>query len=223
MQKLQNEIGYFFKNDSLLKEAFSHPSLHGNHEFAGRDYERLEFLGDAVVNMIVTDMLYFKFKSLSEGDLAKMRSYLVSKDFMVQVANNINLAKYIIMGSSEEGAGGRQNPNNLENVLEALIGAIYVDGGLEPAFCMVKKYWSSFVTSDIAEFADPKTKLQEQLQDRKLDLPIYEVVSRDGPPHAPEFVVECLVEGFGKARGVGRSIKAAEKEAALKLVVKLGG
>ena len=207
----------------LLKEALSHPSLHGDHEFLGKDYERLEFLGDAVINLIVTDMLYHKFHSHVEGDLAKMRAYLISKDFMVKVANNIILCDYIIIGSSEETAGGRYNPNNLENVLEAIFGAIYLDGGLEQATKAVSKFWNQFITSDIAEFTDPKTALQELLQERGLPLPKYEVVNKDGPSHAPEFTVQCIADTIGEENGVGKTIKAAEKEAAMLMLARING
>ena len=220
--KLQSIIGYQFNDIMLLQEALSHPSLHGDQEFRGCDYERLEFLGDAVVNLIVTDILYHKFKSHLEGDLAKMRAYLISKDFMVKVANNIALSDYIIMGSSEEASGGRYNPNNLENVLEAIFGAVYVDGGIDQAMKVVSKFWNQFIKADIADFADPKTALQEWLQERGLSLPRYEVAEKSGPSHAPEFTIECIAETMGSEYGIGKSIKAAEKEAAIKMLARIG-
>jgi ribonuclease-3 len=185
LDKLQHILEYQFVNPMLLTEALSHPSLHGNNEFLGKDYERMEFLGDSVINLIVTDILYHKFKSHVEGDLAKMRAYLISKDFMVKIANNISLSDYIIIGSSEEISGGRHNPNNLENVLEAICGAIYLDGGIEQATKVVSKFWDQFITDDIASFSDPKTTLQELLQERGLPLPKYEIKSKDGPSHSP--------------------------------------
>jgi len=205
----------------LLQEALSHPSLHGNNEFQGKDYERLEFLGDSVINLIVTDILYHKFKSHMEGDLAKMRAYLISKELMVKIANNISLSNYIIIGSSEELSGGRHNPNNLENVLEAICGAIYLDGGLDQAAKVVSQCWHQFITSEIITFSDPKTTLQELLQERGLSLPKYEIKSKDGPSHSPEFTVRCIADTLGSAYGVGKSIKAAEKEAAIKMLASI--
>jgi ribonuclease-3 len=219
--KLQEILNYHFTDEMLLREALSHPSLHGNNQFLGKDYERLEFLGDAVVNLIITDILYQRFKSLVEGDLAKIRAYLVSKDFMVKIAGEIQLSDYIIMGSSEEISGGRYNPNNLENVLEAILGAIYLDGGLEKAMMVVSKFWSQFIKADIAEFADPKTALQELLQERGVSLPKYEVVCKAGSSHAPEFEVACIVESVGSENGYGKSIKSAAKEAAIKMLARI--
>lgn len=221
IRKLPDILGYQFNNDTLLKEALSHPSLHGDEGFLGKDYERLEFLGDTVLNLIVTDILYHKFSSSVEGNLAKMRSYLISKDFIVKIAEEIGIKSYILMGSSEETSGGRENPNNLENVLEAIIGAIYLDGGIESAFKVVSKFWNKFINEEIFYFADPKTQLQELLQERKVGLPKYTIISKDGPPHSPEFTIECLADGVGAEIGTGKSIKSAEKEAAIKVLKRM--
>lgn len=221
ISKLQGILGYQFREVMLLREALSHPSLHGDNEFRGKDYERLEFLGDSVINLIVTDILYHKFKSHVEGDLAKMRAYLISKDFMVKIANNIALFDYIIIGSSEEVSGGRHNPNNLENVLEAICGAIYLDGGIEQATKVVSKFWAQFITEDISTFSDPKTTLQELLQERGLALPKYEIKCKDGPSHSPEFTIRCIAETMEPEYGIGKSIKAAEKEAAIKMLARI--
>jgi len=219
--KLQKILEYQFRDIMLLEEALSHPSLHGDNEFHGKDYERLEFLGDSVINLIVTNILYHKFKFHVEGDLAKMRAYLISKDFMVKIANNIALSEYIIIGSSEEVSGGRHNPNNLENVLEAICGAIYLDGGIEQATKVVSRFWNQFITEDIATFSDPKTTLQELLQERGLPLPKYEIKSKDGPSHSPEFTVHCIADTLGSEYGHGKSIKAAEKEAATRMLASI--
>lgn len=219
--KLQEILAYQFRDTTLLREALSHPSLHGDNEFHGKDYERLEFLGDSVINLIVTDILYHKFRSHAEGDLAKMRAYLISKDFMVKIANNIALSDYIIIGSSEEISGGRHNPNNLENVLEAICGAIYLDGGIGEAAKVVSKFWNQFITEDIATFSDPKTTLQELLQERGLPLPKYELKCKNGPSHSPEFTIQCIADTLGSEFGIGKSIKAAEKEAAIKMLASI--
>mgnify|MGYP000609042232 CR=1 FL=1 len=118
---LESLLGYKFRNMELLNEAISHPSLRGNPSFSGKDYERLEFLGDAVINLIIAQNLYFSFPTSSEGDLAKMRSYLISKDFMVEKAKELNLGEYLIMTFGEESSGGRENPNNLPPIIISLL------------------------------------------------------------------------------------------------------
>lgn len=221
MQNIQQILEYKFKDIALLQEALSHPSLHGELTFKGKDYERLEFLGDAVLNLIVTDILYHQFGSAVEGNLAKRRAYFISKSYIVQIAQEIGIADLMIMGSSEETSGGRQNPNNLENVLEAIIGAVYIDGGMENAFKIVSKFWNKNIQDDIIDFSDPKTVLQELLQERKLGLPKYTIISRSGPAHAPEFTIECSATDVGSEIGIGKSIKYGEKEAAIKMLKRI--
>jgi ribonuclease III len=216
--KLEEILGYKFKNVSLLKEALSHPSLHGNSSFMGKDYERLEFLGDAVVNLLVTETLYSKYKDSEEGDLAKMRAYLISKDFMVKIAKMIGLGQYMVLGGSEEAAGGRDKPNNLENMLESVIGAIYLDGGIEPIRKIVSKLWDDFITEDIILISDPKSTLQELLQEKGMQPPVYKVIEKTGQPHAPLFTVIAKIDDDNYEYGYGNNIKSAEKEAANKMI-----
>ncbi len=217
--KLEDSINYKFNDLSMLQEALSHPSLHGYASFSGRDYEKLEFLGDAVVNLIITETLYSNFQTHKEGDLAKMRAYLVSKEFMVKKAKELDIGMYILMGSGEEVAGGRDNPNNLENVLEAIMGAIYLDGGLDSVRNVILNLWGN-ISPDILLTSDPKSTLQEMLQDRGIRHS-YNVVEKQGQPHSPTFKVMLEIDGGNFEYGSGNSIKMAEKEAAIKMLAKL--
>jgi ribonuclease III len=221
IKALQDILEYQFQNISLLEEALSHPSLRGSQTFLGKDYERLEFLGDSVISLIITDVLYHTFLNYDEGDLARMRSYLVSKEFMTKIAGIINIGECIIMSSSEEVSGGRDNANNLENVLESVIGAVYLDGGIEIARKVVIKFWQPYITKDIAFISDPKSMVQEILQERKLGLPQYEIYDKTGPAHAPIFTVIVKTSDSMEAYGIGKSLKSAEKDAATKLMSKL--
>jgi ribonuclease III len=216
---LEKLLDYKFRNPALLQESLSHPSLRGNPSFSGQDYERLEFLGDAVANLVIAKILYTKFPDVSEGDLAKMRSYLISKDFMVQKAKELNLGEHIIMAFGEESSGGRENPNNLENVLEAVIGAIYLDGGLDEVSKIVEKLWGKIDIKTISQ-SNPKSTLQELLQDKKMPNPTYEVVEREGEVHAPTFKVMLKIDDDTVEYGYGSTIKAAEKEVANKMILR---
>ena len=217
---LEKLLHYKFRDVSLLNEAISHPSLRGNASFSGEDYERLEFLGDAVVNLIIAQILYSKFPREDEGGLAKMRSYLISKDFMVQKAKELDLGGYIIMAFGEEASGGRVNPNNLENTLEAIIGAIYLDSSLTEAGKVVEKLWGN-IDMNIISSSNPKSTLQELLQDKKIPTASYEVVEKEGQIHAPKYKVMAKISEELVEYGYGTTIKAAEKEAATNMIARL--
>lgn len=217
---LEKLIEYQFKNTSLLEEALSHPSMRGLSDFEGQDYERMEFLGDAVINLIITKILYFQFPDYDEGDLAKVRAYFISKDFMVQKGAELGLGEYIIMASGEESSGGRDNPNNLENVLESIIGAIFLDGGIETAAKIVEKLWGRLDPQMSCE-VNPKSFLQEFLQDKEMGLPIYEVVEKTGQMHSPTYKVSVKAAEKLLEYGIGSNIKKAEKDAAKNMIKKL--
>jgi len=216
MKKLQEKTGYKFKKDALLKEALSHPSLGGD-----KSYERLEFLGDAVLGLIISEMLYKNFPDDEEGHLAKKRAALVCGESLAKIAREINLGEHILMNAGEENANGRDNSANLENVLEALAGAIYLDGGLKAAQNLIEKYFSKLLTEMPEAPKDPKTELQEWAQARGLPIPDYNIIEQQGPAHAPLFKVEVSVEGHGKASAEGNSKKMAEREAAKLLLEKI--
>ncbi len=217
IKELENAINYAFNNKSLLIEALSHPSLKQRQSKTPiKNYERLELLGDAILNFIITELLFKRHATGSESKLAKIRACLVGRDSICAVASEFDLSKYIIMTLGEEHGGGRNNPNNIENTMEALIAAIYLDSNIETITQIVKNWWGSFLVTD-NDINDPKSELQEWSQSNGGDKPIYTVIQREGPSHCSTFTVIVKVQIY-QATGQGSSIKAAQKQAAQKLL-----
>lgn len=215
--ELESKLNYKFEDIEYLREALSHPSLKGEDNYKNVDYERLEFLGDTVINLVVTETLYREFPDLDEGELAKIRSYYISKDFMVKRGKEMNLGLHIIMGPGEESTGGRDNPNSIENVLEAIMGAIYLDKGLESAKNVIRELWGE-IDPAFGDLSNPKSTLQEILQQRKMPLPKYEVVEKTGEAHSPTYKVRVEASSDLESFGMGGTIKAAEKQAAENMI-----
>lgn len=214
---LEERIGYKFRNSLLLAEALTHPSLGHEAQKYQFDYQRLEFLGDAVLQLVVTEYLFSHFQVEGEGQLTKLRSRLVSRDALKTHAAALNLGHYILMGRGEEASGGRERTSTLADAFEALIGALYLDGGLEDA----KNFILTQTRGDLAKLAEepvdfnPKGDLQELLQSISPHSPIYELVSQSGPEHEKTFVSQVIWEGSVLGQGTGRSKKQAETAAAL--------
>lgn len=212
---LEEKIGYKFKNASLLEEALTHPSLsHDQKNKSIINYERLEFLGDSVLGMLVAELLINIFPDEQEGALAKRHSWLVKGETLTKIGEAVDIGSALLMTSGEEQTGGRQTASNLENAVEALIGALYLDGGLEVAKGFVQKYWFSLAKQVQEPPKDPKTALQEWVQAKGLPLPSYKVLSAEGPDHAPIFTVELKVKGYPVLTGEGTTRKRAEKKIA---------
>ena len=219
--ELERLLSYSFKNKGLLIEALSHPSLRQHHAYKdNKDYERLEFLGDAVLNLVITEILFRNFANYNEGNLAKMRSYLVCKETVCMVGVKLALKDYIIMTHGEEVAGGRDNTNNIENTMEALIAAIYLDSNIETTRNIIKKLWAEFMKVQNLMDYDPKTALQEWTQASDHRLPIYRMIKREGAAHSSTFTVLVKVKDYAQT-GTGHSIKEAEKNAARSLLHRL--
>lgn len=218
IKKIYKIIDYQFGNAELLKTALTHPSVIVG---ANKNYERLEFLGDRVLGLVVADALYKNFKEEEEGDLAKRLSYFVRREFVSKIADEMNINEFIILAQSEKDSGGQDKPAILCDVLESIIGAIYLDGGFDKSYQFVMSKWQKYLTEDVKPFKDPKTDLQEQVQALKLDLPVYEVVDRTGPDHDPVFRMSVEVEGYGKVEDIGSSKKIAEQNVAKKMLEKL--
>ena len=214
--KLCSTLNYNFKNISLLEEALSHPSLK-QIDRTKTHYERLEFLGDSILGFLITEMIFHRFGDYSEGDIAKIKAHVVSCDIIVEVASKLHLADHMIMTIGEERSGGRINRRNIENTMEALIAAIYLDSDIENTRNIVNLLWSDQIENIDFSMADPKTSLQEWLQNNLKILPIYEVVKQEGPVHAPIFTVQ-LSAGDNSQTGIGSSIKEAEKDAARQML-----
>jgi ribonuclease III len=219
IQSLESSIEYHFKDTSLLVEALSHPSLkqHALYQTSKKNYERLELLGDSILGFVITEILFKNFTDYDEGQLAKRRSFLICKDTLCKVGTKLNLAEYIIMTHGEEISGGRSNPNNIENAMEALISAIYLDSNIDTTKLIISNLWSEFLSITDLTAVDPKTSLQEWSQSTGHFKPVYEVIKREGSAHLPVFTVSVTVKGH-KQIAHGNSVKAAEKKAAQKLL-----
>lgn len=208
---IEELIGAPFRDPSLLRQALTHRS-HGN-----AHNERLEFLGDAVLQLLITELLFAHRPALSEGSMTRMRARLVRRDSLVAVARRLDLGSRVLLGEGEHRSGGRQRESILANALEAVIGAVFADSGLEAARSLVKRLFDeplARITADPPP-KDPKTTLQEWLQSRGVGLPEYRVVETSGPPHRRLFVVECAIPAFElRRRGESGSRRAAEQKAA---------
>lgn len=216
LKSLAEVLGHAFAKPDLLDEALTHASAAKRR---GRGYERLEFLGDRVLGLILADVLLKTFPKEREGDIAKRHARLVSRQALVQVARAIDLGKSIRLSKGEEGA--RTNEAVLADAMEAVIAALYLDGGLDVASVFVTSRWKDLIAADAAPPRDAKTRLQEWAQARGLGLPTYTQTSASGPAHAPQRTIEARVGKLGPAAGSGRSKREAEQAAAAALLAEV--
>jgi ribonuclease III len=217
---LQKRLGHVFANPSLLERALTHRSFTADHN------ERLEFLGDSVLGLAVSGLLYDKLARLPEGDLSRVRANLVKQDTLFHIASGLGLATGLRLGEGEKRSGGHKRPSILADALEAIIGAVYLDAGFEVAAALVHRLYSGIELSVqmSAMSKDAKTELQEWLQARKMKLPVYRVVATLGEAHKQTFDVECLVSETGhRERGIGASRRAGEQAAASAMLQHLAG
>lgn len=221
--RLSETLGYRFQAPALLAEALTHPSASARGSAAGSSYQRLEFLGDRVLGLIVCELLYRRFPTEQEGALARRLAALVSRNSLASVARALGLGEAMTLPKAEEEAGERGNPALLSDVCEAVIGALYLDGGLEAARAFVEPRWTPLLEADPTPPRDPKTTLQEWAQGRGLPLPDYSEVGREGPAHEPFFTMAVRVAGHAPAKGRGRSKRQAERAAAAALLAALRG
>ena len=219
MRELAEILDYEFNDPELAQVALTHRSATGRGE---PTYERLEFLGDRVLALVIADLLYEHYPREEEGALAKRLVALVRGETLAEVGARLNLAPLMILSKGEEDAGGRANTAILADVCEALIGAIYRDGGLEPARRFIERHWHDRMTAEETPPKDAKTTLQEWAQGNGYDLPAYRTVRRSGPDHAPHFTIEVRVGEFPPERGDGASKRVAEQAAAELLLEHLG-
>lgn len=209
-------IGYTFKDTALLELALTHPSLSGK-----KNNQRLEFLGDAVLSSAVAHLLYERYPNEQEGELARRHAALVCTDALAEVARILDLGEVLKMASGEAGGGGRQNKTNLEDAMEALIGAIYLDGGYSAAEYFIRTHWQRLVETLTTPPKDAKTTLQEWAQAAGLPLPMYEIITTEGAAHEPVFTVEVTLQGYMPVTATAKSKRAAEQMAAAGLLQKL--
>lgn len=218
LRALQERLGYSFRRPLLLEQALTHSSFQGNGTSRRRSYERLEFLGDRVLGLIIADLLYRKFPGEEVGALARRSAALVRREALVLVAEELELARCLRLSRGEEEAGGRRNPGILADACEGLIAAVYLDGGLEAARTLIERAWLAQVERDASPPKDAKTLLQEWAQGLGLALPSYRETERSGPPHAPVFRVEVVIEGWPPVGATGPSKRAAERAAAERML-----
>jgi ribonuclease-3 len=214
---LEDVLGHRFADPELLRRAL----IHSSSPQAGRgaySNERLEFLGDRVLSLVVADMLFHRFPDEEEGALARRHAFLVRRDALAQVAMALGLGCHIAMARGEEESGGRDNPTLLGDCCEAVIAALYLDGGIAAARRLIERHWEPLMHADPTPPKDAKTALQEWAQGRGLPLPAYREVGRTGPQHAPLFTVEVNVAEAGRAVASGPSKRAAETAAAARLL-----
>jgi ribonuclease III len=217
IEELQKVLKVTFRQPELLKQALVHSSyINENPARKIGHNERLEFLGDAVLDFIVADKLYRDFPQITEGEMTRFRAALVRRETLAHIAVAIGLGSYLLMGKGEEATGGRSKPLNLAGALEALIAAVYLDLGMAGVTDMINNLyveeWSRL--TDRAVVMDFKSKLQEIVQSRFQEIPVYRLLSETGPDHDKQFVVEVLVNSKVMGSGTGKSKKLAETEAA---------
>lgn len=210
---IEDRIGYTFSEPGLLRLALTHRSVSAENP-ARNDNERLEFLGDAVLQLVVTDLLYEQYPQLAEGQMAKVRAAVVSRGTLAEIARSLQLGEYVELAVSEAATGGRDKDSILSDAVEAVIGAIFLDGGLEPARAMIVRHWSERIADRARQpgVKDYKTRLQELTarQGHRLDYR----VQGSGPDHDRRFHAEVTVDGAVRGSGEGRSKKEAEQAAA---------
>ncbi|MCS7008378.1 MAG: ribonuclease III [Chthoniobacterales bacterium] len=216
MNPLEARIGYKFRNSLLLAEAMTHPSLSLERRDYPFDNQRLEFLGDSVIQLVITEHLFRLFPDLNEGQMTKMRTAIVSRHALRCLAERLDLGRYLMMGRGEELNGGRTRESNLANAFEALIGAIYLDGGFETArrFVLTEAEDLLVKIHEAPQSINPKGQLQECLQAYQSGAPSYEMLGESGPEHSKQFLCRVLWRGIELARGIGQSKKEAEVAAA---------
>jgi ribonuclease III len=216
MAGLEERIGYVFRDRSLLSLALTHPSL-----ARAQNNQRMEFLGDALLGMVVAKILYDLYPTEQEGELARRQAALVRGETLTQVARDIRLGEELQIAASEVQAGGRDIASNLEDGLEALIGAMYLDGGIEAVERFAVPRWTALARNTQSPPKDAKTALQEWAQARGLPVPTYQVVDSTGPAHSPVFTIEVSVQGYEGAQAQAASKRAAEQLAAAVLLARL--
>ena len=214
-EALQRRLGHRFEDSALLEMALTHRSW-ANEQEIDEHYERVEFLGDAVLGLLVAHWLYARYPASSEGELSKLKSILVSEPVLARWAEELALGEAMMLGVGEERSGGNRKPSLLADALEAVLGAVYLDGGLDAVKAIVDEWLATDPAEHLGDLprADAKTALQELAQSRGIELPVYRHVSEEGPDHQKQFYVECWLGERCVGKGSGATKKRAEKRAA---------
>lgn len=226
LEEIQSCIKYTFKDINLLNTSLTHSSYANENKTGNSESnERLEFLGDAIIDLIVSEYLYKRFSEFPEGELTKRRASVVCESSLTFAAQKINLGKYLLLGKGEEATGGRERESILADAFEALTGAIYIDGGLKAAKGFILGLFEQEVIYALSKeslFIDYKTELQEILQKRTRSKIEYKVEKEDGPDHRKKFYMNVIVENKVIGNGMGRNKKEAEQNAAKQVLLKMG-
>ena len=222
-KELEKALGHRFKDQQLIEVALTHASMRGG-KTERADNERLEFIGDRVLGLVIAQVLIERFPSANEGELARRFNRLVRGEACARVARALGIGSHLILSESEAGSGGRAKGTILADAMEAILGAVFLDGGFEAARSVVRNLWTSQYDDQHSTSAGPdaKSALQEWAQGKGLALPEYIEVSRKGPDHAPRFTSEVRISGCAPARGEGSSKRAAEQAAARTLLEREG-
>lgn len=218
LEWLEEKIGYCYKNKELLQQALTHSSFANEQKInKSKDYERLEFLGDAVLELVSSDFLFHGNPDMSEGKLTRLRASMVCEPALAFCARDLELHEYIRLGKGEEMTGGRHRDSIISDVMEAVIGSLYLDGGFPAAHDFIHR----FVLSDLEDkilFYDAKTVLQEMIQETPQGSLSYQLLKEEGPDHDKSFLVQACINGSAVSKGVGRTKKAAEQQAAYEAI-----
>lgn len=218
LRDLIKKIKVPFQNLVLLNSAFTHKSFLNENTIPYQDNERLEFLGDSVLGLVVSNFLFNKFPSHSEGRLSKIKSRIVSGAVLAKISTTLGLSHYLLLGKGEKASGGANNRSNLENVLEALIGAIYLELGINAVADFILPHVEDIVENELHSYKDYQTALQEFCQKKFKILPSYEILSEEGPDHNKVFRVKVKIKNVGEKIGIGNSKQKARQDAASKLL-----
>jgi ribonuclease-3 len=215
---LADILGYQFKDTGLLDLALTHASA----TIGSDTYQRLEFLGDRVLGLVIADVLFAEFPNADEGELSRRLAALVRRETCADVARDIDLGDHIRLGEGEAQTGGRRKEAILGDVCEAVIGAIYLDGGLPPARRFIERNWADYLAETSPRLKDAKTSLQEWAHRHGFGQPVYKLMKRSGPDHAPRFTISVVLEGLEPAEATGTSKRVAEQAAAEAILVRQG-
>ena len=215
LNSFEKIIGYKFKNSLLLSQSLTHPSFFKDLSPIDKNnnqFERLEFLGDRVLGLIIAFLIFKNNKNLNEGDLSKKYSYLVQKNFLHKISLELNIDKFLLYNFNKHNT--KMLISIQSDAVESLIGAIFIDGGYEPSYKFVKKFWVPYLNIKISKVHDPKTTLQEISQQKIKKLPEYKLINKKGPSHSPLFTVSLKVLNLNQIKAEGQSIREAERKAA---------
>ncbi len=218
LRDLIKKIKVPFHNLVLLNSAFTHKSFLNETTIPYEDNERLEFLGDSVLSLVVSSYLFKKFPTHSEGKLSKIKSRVVSGAVLANIATSLDISQYLLLGKGEKASGGATNRSNLENLLEALIGAIYLEIGISAAADFILPHVEGIVENELHSYKDYQTALQEICQKKFKILPSYEILSEEGPDHSKIFLVKVKIKNVGEKIGSGNSKQKARQDAASKML-----